>query len=144
MTSTLEETAARYLALYENIRETDPTALPDVFDASFRFKDPFNDFQGVQTFARLLAKTKADVANPQFAVVSQTWDKRTLFVKWRFSGTIPLLKQWDVTGMSEITFNEKNLVKSHIDYWDASEYFYGRLPLIGWIIRRLRRRLRID
>jgi hypothetical protein len=141
---TLEGTAAQYLSLYENIQKTDPTDLPDLFDEAFRFKDPFNDFCGVECFARLLAKTKTDVIDPQFVVTSQVWDDRTLFVKWRFSGTIAVLKNWQVTGISEIVFNDKNLVVSHTDYWDASEYFYGRLPLIGLLIRLLRRRLQVD
>lgn len=140
----LEDTATRYLALYENIQKTNPTALPDLFDDAFEFKDPFNDVLGVEHFARLLAKTKSDVSDPRFVISSQAWDNRTLFVKWQFSGTIPVLKNWQVTGMSEITFNDENLVASHTDYWDASEYFYGRLPLIGSLIRLLRQRLQVD
>ncbi|MCK7492487.1 MAG: hypothetical protein MZW92_13555 [Comamonadaceae bacterium] len=29
----------------------------------------------------------------------------------------------------------------HRDYWDAAEEMYAKLPLIGWIARRLQRAL---
>ena len=31
----------------------------------------------------------------------------------------------------------------NIDYWDAAEGFYGRLPVIGSILRRIAKRLAI-
>jgi len=32
-------------------------------------------------------------------------------------------------------------VVEHIDYWDAAEQVYERLPLLGPILRRVRQRL---
>jgi len=40
-----------------------------------------------------------------------------------------------------VTFDDNGLVVAHIDYWDAAQNLYERLPLIGWLFAWLRRRL---
>ena len=41
--------------------------------------------------------------------------------------------------MSGLThFDAEGRVTSHRDYWDAAEELYMTLPVIGWLMRRLR------
>jgi hypothetical protein len=37
-----------------------------------------------------------------------------------------------------VVFNDRGLVSEHVDYWDASEQFYMKLPVIGSILRFIR------
>jgi len=46
-----------------------------------------------------------------------------------------------IIGMSEIYFAEDGRVRAHIDHWDAGQQFYERLPLIGWLLRKIRLRM---
>jgi hypothetical protein len=43
--------------------------------------------------------------------------------------------------MSEVQFDEAGSVRAHIDHWDAAGQLYEKLPVIGWILRRIRARL---
>jgi len=43
-----------------------------------------------------------------------------------------------LVGLSRVVFNDRGLVSEHVDYWDASEQFYMKLPVIGSILRFIR------
>ena len=108
-----------------------------------QFKDPFNDLSGLDAFRRLLVKTLNDVRDPNFHVTHRVWADDVLFLRWSFEGQVKGLNHWNVEGMSEIRFDEQGLVCTHIDHWDAAEQFYAKLPIIGTIIRLIRRRLQV-
>jgi hypothetical protein len=41
-----------------------------------------------------------------------------------------------------LEFNEQGLVSVHRDYWDAAEELYEKLPLLGALMRWLKRQAR--
>ena len=45
-----------------------------------------------------------------------------------------------VRGASHLVLNEQGLVTLHRDYWDAAEELYEKLPLVGSLMRWLKRR----
>jgi len=45
-----------------------------------------------------------------------------------------------VRGGTHLQFNEQGLIQSHRDYWDAAEELYEKLPLLGGLMRWLKKR----
>jgi hypothetical protein len=45
-----------------------------------------------------------------------------------------------ILGASHIVFNAQGLVSLHRDYWDAAEELYEKLPIVGSVMRWLKRR----
>lgn len=133
-----------YVNLFENlsdemIENTQGFICPKIY-----FKDPFNEVTGINKFSKILRKTLHDVDDPLFIVSTITNNQNIYFLKWRFDGKIRGYGDWHVTGVSEIHLNEKGLVDKHVDYWDSSEYFYMKIPIIGWLLRLIRRRLQVS
>jgi hypothetical protein len=137
----LEATLDGWLRLFTDLASTNiPSdeelsllATPDV-----RFKDPFQDVCGYASIRQVLAHTQQSISDLRFEVLERAWFQGGVYVKWVMNGQLATLGQWQVEGLSEIIFSEEGRVSSHIDYWDASEQFYGRLPIIGWLLRRIR------
>lgn len=48
---------------------------------------------------------------------------------------------WPVDGVSEVHLTPDGKVAAHLDHWDAGSQFYARLPVLGFLIRLVRRRL---
>ena len=44
-------------------------------------------------------------------------------------------------GMSHIRFNSAGLVILHQDYWDSGGNLFEHIPVVGWLIRRIKARL---
>lgn len=113
---------------------------PDV-----RFTDPFNDVTGVDAMQAIFRHMFARLREPVFKVTyraQSTEDTCVWFLRWQLTAHAPALLggDWAVTGMSELHLAADGRVEAHIDYWDAGRQFYELLPLIGPIIRLLRRR----
>jgi len=47
-----------------------------------------------------------------------------------------------IRGSSHIRFNSAGLVIYHRDYWDAAEELYEKIPLLGNLMRFLKRQAR--
>lgn len=139
---TNEDSSNLYIQLFEELSVEGLEGIDKFVSSNIQFKDPFNEFSGLNDFRHLLFKTLNDFKDPIFTVTHRAWSNNILFLRWSFRGEIRWLNHWEVEGMSEIRFDDHGLVCQHIDYWDASEQFYAKLPLIGTIIRLIQRRLK--
>ena len=135
--------AKAYVQLFEEISQERLIGIEAFISDDIHFKDPFNELNGIKQFRRLLVKTLRDVKNPQFNVTHKAWSNGVLFLRWSFNGKVKFLGHWNIEGMSEIQFNSDGLVNEHIDYWDASENFYNKIPFLGTIIQIIRKRLKV-
>jgi steroid delta-isomerase len=135
--------AKAYIRLFEEISQERINEIETFVSNDIHFKDPFNDLNGIKLFHKLLSKTLREVKNPQFTVTHKIWSERVLFLRWSFNGNVKFLGRWNIEGMSEIRFDSRGLINEHIDYWDASESFYSKLPLIGTIIRIIKGQIQV-
>jgi len=112
--------------------------LERMVSADVRFRDPFNDLVGPSALRGLLEHTRRQIPDVRFEVIEQAPQGQRVYLKWEMTGTIRVIGFWRVQGVSELVFNDAGKLVLHQDYWDASEQFYARLPLFGWILRRIR------
>lgn len=132
--------ANAYLRFFETMTPATIHELAHVVTVDVRFTDPFNDVVGVDAMRRVLAKMFEDVEEPRFQVTHAVdAGDGVCLVRWmfrcRFRG-----RPWQVPGMSELHLASDGRVAVHIDHWDSGRHFYARLPLIGTLIRFIRRR----
>ncbi|MTI08890.1 DUF2358 domain-containing protein [Curvivirga aplysinae] len=132
-----------YIHLFENLSEIRIQKMNEFVAEDVTFKDPFNQVSSLPDLQSILYKTLKDVDHPTFQVSHIYQQDDSYILKWTFSGRIPVLGMWDFDGLSEISINKHGKICSHIDYWDASEHFYMRIPVLGSFIRAVRRRLQV-
>lgn len=136
--------AAAYVAFYRNLTWDSVTELRDLCAPNVRFRDPFNDVTGVEGYIAVLEKMFDDVVEPRFAIVDQAVSDRTCYLRWDFTfRSRPGGAAWQIEGMSEVHFDDQGLVVAHLDHWDSGSQFYGRLPLLGTLIRFVRQRVSV-
>lgn len=143
MTTAPQDQLARYCALFAGLRPEDLVRLPDYFAADVRFKDPFNDVRGVAGVQAVFAHMFAETEGPQFEILDQAVSGATGFVRWRFRFA-PRGRpgaEREIEGVSRVLFAPDGRVVEHVDYWDPVEGLYDGLPVLGPILRLLRRRL---
>jgi steroid Delta-isomerase len=134
---------AQYIRLFEELSVERIDGIEHFVSTDVKFKDPFNEISGLESFRRLLVKMLDDVKGLRFEVTHRAWTEDVLFLRWSLHGKVKGLN-WEIQGMSEINFNEQGLVCQHIDHWDAAEQFYEKLPLIGTILRIIKRQLKVS
>lgn len=145
--SDLDAAMAAYEAYFADLTPETVAELRDLAVADMRFRDPFNDVQGVEKVVRLLQMSFEDTEGMRFEFIDRAVSDHVCYYRWRCLFTpkrMPKSGIWTLDGMSEVAFDGEGRVVSHIDHWDASTQFYARLPVVGGIIRLVRRRLAVD
>jgi steroid delta-isomerase len=134
----------RYARFYETMSRADLETLDRLVTEDVRFKDPFNDVTGVDAMARCLAMAY-DHGTPKFEVLDRAASERAGYLLWRYTSTPKgaSVPAWIVEGMSEVRFAPDGRAVEHIDHWDSGEQFYLRLPIIGWLVGKVRARLKV-
>lgn len=133
---------ADYISFFENLTPADLERFEQVFAPDARFRDPFNDARGVAAVRRVFEKMFADIDSHKFKVLDHAVAGDRAYLNWEFQLT-PRGKSkiWPIKGMSVIVFREDGKVTAHIDHYDAAGQIYEKIPVIGAVLRRLRRRI---
>jgi hypothetical protein len=128
---------------FETLSPQSVTQLHTIYDAQARFKDPFNEVQGLPEIEKIFRHMYVALDQPHFVVTGQVVDGPQAFLTWEFRFRF---KRFDTTtlqavrGASHVVFNEQGLVTLHRDYWDAAEELYEKLPVLGGVMRWLKKR----
>jgi len=130
----------RYVAVMEGLRADNLDSLGSVLAERARFVDPFNDVRGVDAVRAVFAHGFEQCPSMRFSVLSRAVDGEHALLRWRMTcGDLP--SDLVIEGMSQLTLASDGRVAEHVDYWDPAAQLYERVPLLGWLMRRIRRRL---
>lgn len=139
MTVQALETYARF---FEELTKANAGGLARLAIPDVRFKDPFNDFRDRHRLIRLFTHMFDKLDDPRFVVRDQAMGSSAAYLRWTFTFRVKGRPQvWSIDGMSEVMFDEAGLVTSHVDHWDAGEQFYEKLPVLGALMRVVKRRM---
>jgi len=143
MTSDYRERTAALAAYFENLSPASVAQLSQFYAPDARFKDPFNEVQGLAAITLIFEHMYTALDAPHFVVTHSLVDGDQAFLTWDFKFRF---KRFDtqalqtVRGGSHIQFNAQGLITMHRDYWDAAEELYEKLPLLGALMRWLKKR----
>jgi steroid delta-isomerase len=135
---------ARVVRYFEALAAHDTARLTEVYAEDVRFKDPFNEVQGVEAIRRIFTHMFEQVDGPRFVVTSAMARGDAAWLAWdfRFAFRRPLpTGPQCIRGCSHLRFAPDGRVADHRDYWDAAEELYEKLPVVGTLMRWLRRRI---
>jgi ketosteroid isomerase-like protein len=131
----------RVVQFYEQLRPDDLPLLGELYAADARFKDPFNEVQGLPPIRAVFEHMFASLRDPRFVVQIAVAQQDDAFLTWDFLFT-PRRggKPMRIRGATHLRFDAGGRIAEHRDYWDAAEELYEKLPLLGALMRWLKRR----
>lgn len=136
----MQEVLAELVRFYEQLTPETVAQVGMLYAPGARFKDPFNEVEGVAAIEHIFRHMFRQVERPRFVVDSSLLDGAQAMLCWRFlfsSGG----RNIEVRGASHVAFDADGRVRLHRDYWDTGEELYAKFPLIGPLVRWLTRRL---
>ncbi|MCW5665383.1 MAG: nuclear transport factor 2 family protein [Piscinibacter sp.] len=133
---------ARLVDFFEALSPGDVVRLPRYYAADARFKDPFNEVQGVAAIQHVFTHMFEALESPRFVVHDIVVQGDQCFLTWDFLFRMRRFARGEqvVRGASHLRFDAHGLVALHRDYWDAAEELYEKLPAVGALMRWLKRR----
>lgn len=131
-----------YCDFLERVTAANVAELETLVSPGVRFKDPFNDVVGASAMRAVFDDMFEHVQDLEFRIHHRMTDGEVCVILWTLSGRI-MNRGWSVDGASQLRFSDDGLLTEHIDHWDAAAGLYEKMPGIGWLIRRLRKRLEV-
>jgi hypothetical protein len=132
----------RVRAFFESISPDALGRIDEIYAADAYFKDPFNEVRGIEPIRRIFTHMFEQVDSPRFVVREIVPDERQAFLTWDFLFRSKRLGRGEqvIHGASHLRFDASGRVNSHRDYWDVAEELYEKIPLLGGLMRAVKRR----
>jgi steroid Delta-isomerase len=133
----------RIVTTFETLTPEKVALLDVIYAPNAHFKDPFNAVHGLPEIQRIFSHMYVSLNHPRFVVTGRVVQGRACFLTWEFHFSFLHFKQNQpqcIVGGSHLLLGEDGRITQHRDYWDAAEELYEKLPLIGNLMRWLKRR----
>jgi steroid Delta-isomerase len=135
--------ARRVVEFFDDLRLEDLPRLGELYAPDAYFKDPFNEVRGVAEIQAIFGHMFRSLERPRFLVREAVAQGDQCFLSWDFVFTMKRGARTETTvrGASHLHFDGDGRIDRHRDYWDAAEELYEKLPLLGALMRWLKRRV---
>jgi steroid Delta-isomerase len=133
----------RVVDFFESLTPQSVNAMGSYYTADAYFKDPFNEVRGLSEVQRIFSHMYVALHEPRFIVTNTVMQGDQCFIVWDFKFRF---KRFDtittqtVRGCSHLSFDAQGRIQVHRDYWDAAEELYEKLPVVGAVMRWLKKR----
>ena len=135
---------ARLMAFYDELSLESLSSLALIYSDNARFVDPFNDVTGLLPIRQVFEHMFATLDAPQFKVTHAICEGDSGLVLWDFDFQRKGHKDTQhIHGATHLLFGPDGRVALHRDYWDAARQVYELVPVLGTVLRWLRRQLAI-
>ncbi len=138
----MSDLITRFVALYQQLDRHNLQRLDEVYAPEVQFVDPAHRIDGREALRHYFAGLYANVSDCRFSIEGVDEGEGVAWIRWTMTLSHPRLQAgqpFAVEGASQLRFNER--IYWHRDYFDLGALFYERLPLLGALIRGLKRRL---
>lgn len=144
----MNDSLSRYVRALETLEPGSLAELLALCDPDIHFRDPFNDCHGIDAFGRIMGDIFDKLDEVRFTADHVAWsasDANCALMQWTLRAKLRTLanQPWTVQGCSVLHVGGDGNITAHYDYWDAAAGLYERIPLIGFVLRSLRRRIRV-
>ncbi|PKL94920.1 MAG: hypothetical protein CVV18_07395 [Gammaproteobacteria bacterium HGW-Gammaproteobacteria-8] len=108
------------------------------------FHDTLKHFERREMLADYMGAMAKTIEASEVEIDQVIRDRADVYLRWTMRFEIravgrPLMS--DTIGMTHVRFNEQGEVVLHQDFWDPASGLYRQLPVIGWVLDRVDRRL---
>ncbi|WP_045853304.1 nuclear transport factor 2 family protein [Raoultella terrigena] len=142
--SILPSVINRFVEYYARLDNQQPSALAALYDAGATLTDPFGEHKGLYAIQNYFTHLLANVDHCRFFIDAPLCDGQRFAVTWTMLWSHPRIAGGEtltLPGSSVVEIRAGMIIRQR-DYYDAGEMIYEHLPLLGWAVRRVKRRVR--
>jgi limonene-1,2-epoxide hydrolase len=136
------ELLVRFQEVFQELRHDRIALLDEVYASDILFEDPLHRIAGLAALKAYFERMYAGVESIGFEFGDVIEAPGQAMLTWTMRMTHRRLRAGEelaLPGATHIRFGEK--VHYHRDYFDAGALLYERLPVLGGIVRAIRKRV---
>lgn len=142
--STLPSVISRFVDYYAGLDTQPPSALAEIYRSDATLIDPFGEHSGLFALERYFTHLLANVQQCRFTVDVPLQQGDRFVVTWVMHWSHLRIARGAVLqlpGCSVVDMLDDRIIRQR-DYYDAGEMLYEHLPVLGWAVRGVKRRVR--
>lgn len=127
---------------YQQLSGTRLEVLRDIYAPNIRFQDPAHHIQGIDSLIAYFDGLFSNVTHCRFDIEQVMEQEQEAFIRWHMTFAHPRLnggREVVIPGVSHLQFAEQ--ITLHRDYFDLGVMIYEQVPVVGAVIKILKRRL---
>ena len=123
-------------------REVSIEEFHTIYDDAVVFKDPFNEVKGIRAVYTIFEHMYKTLDDPRFIINEYIEIQDIAYVNWDFIFTFKNTKnEISFEGVSRIQMNAEGKIILHVDFWDAAEHIYEKMPILGSVLRFIKHKI---
>ena len=131
-----------FKTLYRKLDAGNIESVSEIYADDIVFLDPFHRIEGVAGLKLYFFEQYKNADLVEFDFGDAISEGNRYFIQWNMKLKHPRLnsgRTFDVVGSTLFKSNEDNKIIFHRDYFDAGSLLYERLPLVGVLVRWIKR-----
>lgn len=141
----VEKAIAGFCAVFERFTpERVREAVPRVYADDVYFYDTLKEIEGNEELAAYLARSAGACESCEVRLEDVARSGADLYLRWRMVIRFKRFAKGRPTateGMSQLRVDRDGRIVLHRDFWDSTQGFFRHLPVLGWLIRKVLKRV---
>ena len=130
-----------FCSIYPKLNKNNLALLKEIYSDNVVFTDPMHEVQGIDALSAYFEHLYQNMDHCHFHILQVIAQEGQACIVWRMEYAHQKIKKGQtivVDGTSHLQFSEK--IDSHRDYLDLGQMLYEHLPLIGAVIKTIKKR----
>lgn len=131
--------------VFNDLRATNLEILDDFYAKDVSFLDPLGEHKGLDSVKKYYGNLYKNVESIRFEFSDSITEGSKHLVVWKMflkAKSLNSGKEMTLDGNSVIEFGPENKVVYHRDYFDMGEFIYEQIPVLGYIVRKVKEALK--
>lgn len=132
------------VTFYQHLQPGLLSQLSEIYHDDTLLVDPVGQHHGVEALERYFASLLKNLRYCRFHITHQHYFDQCALLLWRMEYAHPALQSsaaQTLEGSSYLVFRDERIVFQR-DYYDLGEMLYEKVPVLGGVIRLLKKRLK--
>jgi len=135
-----KEIVEKFKSYFTKMEFTNESILNEIYFIDVQFTDPIHEIQGLQNLIQYFNKLNDNLDSGSFVFTEESSIGNKAFLSWDMKLKLKKPNKYvTASGITVLTIDEK--IIKHRDYFDAGELFYENVPLVGGLIRFLKKKI---
>ena len=133
-----------FLEVYRSLNRDNLKLLSTIYAEDVVFTDPAHEISGIDQLQRYFENLYRNIHSASFSFHHNLRSGDHAYLRWTMDFSHPRLaggKNISLPGVSSLQFNKDDRVFRHHDFFDMGAMIYEHLPLLGGVIKTIKKRL---
>jgi len=135
---------------YQHFDQSSIQGLGDFYASNVVFTDPVHQLTGLKSLERYFEQMCSDLTSCRFEFISEAVDQDDVWLKWNMHYQHPKINNnalLMLVGASHIQWADTSSgrkIIAHEDFYDLGSMLYEHLPVLGYGVRLIKKKLAKD